>query len=171
MRKLIYKLDWRALESFEKMRRPASLDTVMRGFTILGNGGTIWFMTAAIFFLIRDRRRVSLAMLFSLTLSLLIGNIILKNAIFRERPYVKNPSLQPLIKPPTDYSCPSGHAFSSFSAATVLLLFCGIAWIPALLLATIISLSRVYLLVHYPSDVVVSFILGISTGLLTFKIM
>lgn len=95
--------------------------------------------------------------------SLIINNLILKNLIARIRPYEIINGLVPLIEKPTDYSFPSGHTGSSFAAACILYRKLPKRFgIPALLLAMLIGFSRLYLGVHYPSDVLFGIISGVG---------
>ena len=95
--------------------------------------------------------------------SLIINNLILKNLIARIRPYEIINGLVPLIEKPTDYSFPSGHTGSSFAAACILYRKLPKRFgIPALILAILIGFSRLYLGVHYPSDVLCGIISGVG---------
>lgn len=97
--------------------------------------------------------------------SLLVNNILLKNIVERPRPYDIIEGLQPLITRPKDFSFPSGHTGSSFAAAAVfyrnLPKQFGI-WM--ILLAALIGVSRLYLGVHYPTDVLAGMLLGVALG-------
>lgn len=98
--------------------------------------------------------------------SLVINNLILKNLVARPRPYEMVAGLMPLIPRPADYSFPSGHTGSSFAAAVVLYGQLPKKWgIAALVLAVLISISRLYLGVHYPSDVLAGALIGSMIGL------
>ena len=105
-------------------------------------------------------------MVLSLIGTLLINNMLIKNLAARTRPYEVIDGLTYLIPKPREYSFPSGHAGSSFAAAWVMFRQlpkrCGV---PALVLAVLIALSRVYVGVHYPSDVLFGVIAGIVIGL------
>ena len=95
---------------------------------------------------------------------MLVGNVCLKNLIARPRPCWLDSSVQLLISSPTDYSFPSGHTLSSAIGATVLTKAnhqFGWAAIP---LAAAIAFSRLYLFVHYPSDVLAGAVLGVAIG-------
>ena len=107
----------------------------------------------------------------ALVFSLLIGNIILKPSIARVRPFNINTSIQLLITAPVDFSFPSGHAMSSFAAATVIFCYNKRYGIGALILAGLIAFSRLYLYVHFPSDVIIGTIIGILLALAAVKIM
>ena len=150
--------------------RSGFLDFVMPIITSLGNGGVIWIAIALIFTATKKYRTAGIAVLAALILNLLIGNVILKPLIARVRPCDINTAVQLLIKRPTDYSFPSGHTLSSFAAATVI--FCrdkrlGIA---AVILASLIAFSRLYLYVHYPTDILGGILIGIPIGIFSYYI-
>lgn len=99
--------------------------------------------------------------LLALVLSLLFNNMLLKHLIARSRPYDCIRGLIPLITPPTDYSFPSGHTAASFAVGVLLFRKLPKRYgIPALVLAALIGFSRLYLGVHYPSDVLAGALLG-----------
>ena len=103
----------------------------------------------------------------SLLFCLICGNLVLKPLVARLRPCDLNRAVELLIARPADYSFPSGHTFASFASITVLFLMERKAfWIPALVLGTLITFSRLYLYVHYPTDILGGIILGVSLGLL-----
>ena len=96
----------------------------------------------------------------------LFGNVLLKNIIGRVRPYDAVSGIELLVPVLSDFSFPSGHTLVCFEAATVLLKrekrSVGIT---ALILAVLVAFSRLYLYVHYPSDVIAGILLGILFGL------
>ena len=146
----------------EVIRNPA-LTSFFVVVTKLGDGGMIWILTTVILLLSKKTRKIGCIMTFSLLGSLVINNLFLKNVVGRARPYEMIQDLLPLIKKPKDYAFPSGHTASSFAAAGVLYRKLPKRFgIPALILAVLIALSRLYLGVHYPSDVLCGMISGIG---------
>ena len=107
----------------------------------------------------------------ALLCGLIVGNLTLKPLIGRIRPYDLNPGVSLLIDKLHDFSFPSGHTLSSFEGATVLLIRDKRFGIPAMILAAIIALSRLYLYVHYPTDVLAGAVLGITFGILAVSIV
>ena len=147
------------------------LDAVMPVVTLLGDAGIFWIAIAVVLLFFPKTRKVGLGMGAALILGLLICNCMLKPIIDRIRPYDyqwNNYGIQInlLIKALDDGSFPSGHTIASFEAATVLMIHSKKAGIPAVILACLIAFSRLYLYVHYPTDVIASVILGIGLGIL-----
>ena len=95
---------------------------------------------------------------------MLIGNVALKNWVARPRPCWLDPNVPLLIDLPKDYSFPSGHTLASVIAAAALTRANRkFGWI-AMPLAALIAFSRLYLFVHFPSDVLASVALGLAIG-------
>ena len=129
------------------------LDTLMPKLTLLGNGGAVWLLAAGGMLCTKKYRRQGVILLVGLAVGVLVGNVCLKNLVARPRPCWLDSSVQLLISSPADYSFPSGHTLSSAIGATVLTKAnhkFGWAAIP---LAAVIAFSRLYLFVHYPSDI------------------
>ena len=147
------------------------LDFVMPLVTKLGDAGIFWIAVAVLLLFIPKYRKIGLSMGAALLMGLFVCNLTLKPLVARIRPYDlqleqfgRNISL--LIATPHDYSFPSGHTIASFEGATVLLLMNKKMGIPAMILAMLIAFSRLYLYVHYPTDVLVSVVLGIGFAFL-----
>ena len=149
------------------------LDAVMPIITKFGDGGIFWIAVALLFIIIKKTRKTGISMGAALLIGLIIGNLILKNSFARIRPYDLNPAIRPelLVKALSDYSFPSGHTLASFEAATVLLIRDKRFGIPAIILAVLIAVSRLYLYVHYPSDVLAAAVLGTFIGILSCKLI
>ena len=162
-------LDFRILDFIHDTFSNAVLDGIMPAITRLGNAALIWILIAVFLLIISKYRRYGIILSVALILCLLIGNITLKPLVARVRPYDLRPGIDLLIAKETDYSFPSGHAMSSFAAATVLLHMNKKVGIAALLLAFLIAFSRLYLYVHFPSDVLAGMVLGIAIGLISVK--
>lgn len=149
------------------------LDIAMPIITLFGDGGIFWILCAVILMILPKTRKTGLGMIFALLLGLLVCNITIKPLVARPRPYDfqlehfgKEIWMGLLSKTPTDYSFPSGHTIASFEACTVLLLNDKRLGIPALILSCLIAFSRLYLYVHYPTDVIFALVLGILFGLI-----
>ena len=153
-------LDW-----IQANLQSAFMDTVMPIITVFGDGGIFWIVCAVILMLIPKTRRTGLGMMIAMMIGLLVCNVTLKPLIARIRPYDLQAELGVTIKllgeAMHDFSFPSGHTIASFEAATVLLKNNRKLGIPAMILAVLIAFSRLYLYVHYPTDVLCSIVLGV----------
>ncbi len=137
------------------------LDTVMPIITRFGDGGIFWIALSVIFIIFKKTRKMGICMGLSLLTGFIIGNIILKNVVARIRPYDLNTDIELLVNKLSDFSFPSGHTLASFEAATAIIIHDRKIGIPAIILAVLIAFSRIYLYVHYPTDVLAGMILGI----------
>lgn len=147
------------------------LDVFMKEITGLGDHGIFWIVTGVALLCFKKTRLMGFCVMLSLAAGLLIGNIVLKNLIARERPCWLDKSIPLLIKNPRDYSFPSGHTLASFEGA-VSIWFYDRKWgTAALILAVLISFSRLYLFVHFPTDVLGGMILGILIAVLVHSMV
>lgn len=167
---LILQWDMRVLEAAANWHHPI-LDAVLGLFTTLGNSGVIWIAVAIVLLCTKRYRKEGLALSLALLLCLLFGNLLLKNVIARMRPFLANPEIRLLISPPSGYSFPSGHTYSSFAAAFVLHRTDRRFSVPAFLAAALIGFSRIYFQVHYLTDVLAGVLLGLAIGWISSRIL
>lgn len=151
------------LDSIQRLRGPVT-DRAMVFITRLGDTGAVWLLLALVLLLIPKTRRYGAVMAVSLALEVLCCNVLLKPLAARVRPCDVNTGIALLVPRPTDYSFPSGHTGASFAAVGALLRCKRRLWLPALALACLIAFSRLYLYVHYPSDVLGGILLGLAAG-------
>ena len=160
-------LDWIQLH----MASPF-LDFIMPWITLLGDAGIFWMIVAAILLFTKKYRKVGLGMAFAMMMGLVVCNMTLKPLVARPRPYDLQEEMgviiNLIIEKQHDFSFPSGHTIASFEACTVLMLGDKKLGIPATLLAILIAFSRLYLYVHYPTDVIASVILGTIFGIIGY---
>ena len=147
------------------------LDTVMPIITKFGDGGIFWIALAVVFLIFKKTRKMGLCMGLALLMGFITGNLLLKNIVARIRPYDLNPEIELLVKHLSDFSFPSGHTLASFEAATAIFINNKKWGIPALILAFLVALSRIYLYVHYPTDVLAAIILGVGFAVLSCTII
>ncbi len=148
------------------MQNHILIQKVFAFITTFGNGGAIWIVTGIWLLLVPKTRKCGIVVLSSLVLGFIIGNIGLKNIIARPRPFDALDFAPFIITPPTDYSFPSGHTLSSFTASFSIFFFYKKWGIISIILALLITISRVVLTVHYPSDVLVGALIGIAIAFL-----
>ena len=146
------------------------MDLLMPAVSALGSGGLVWLLLAGLLLLLPKHRRLGAAVLAGLALEVVCCNLVLKPLAARIRPCDVNTAVQLLIARPDDFSFPSGHTGASFAAVSALFAGRSRLWIPAAVLAVLIAFSRLYLYVHYPSDVLAGAALGVMAGYLGTKL-
>ncbi len=154
------------LEWIQANMQSEFMDKFWSIITLFGEDGIFWIALAVLLAIFPKTRKIGLGMGFAMAIGLLICNVTLKPLIARPRPYDYQLTefgkvIPLLIDGLHDFSFPSGHTIASFEAATVLLKNSKKMGIPAMILAILVSFSRLYLYVHYPTDVLVSVVLGI----------
>ena len=148
------------------------LDKVFPYITMLGDAGIFWIITAVILLFFKKTRKAGISMGLALIMGLLIGNLCLKPLFARTRPYDWNPDVVLLIEKLHDFSFPSGHTLASFEAAGVLMFtHRKTLGYPALVIAILVAFSRLYLYVHYPTDVLASVVLGLLFAFISCRII
>lgn len=159
-------LDW-----FQTLHTPV-LDKFMTSVTKLGNAGIFWIILTVLFLLIPKMRKTGAVMAAALIIDLLLCNVLLKNLVARTRPYDVNTGVQLLVAKLHDYSFPSGHTAASFtSVAALYFAEEKKLWKPTLVIACLIAVSRLYLYVHYPTDVLGGVVIGIIAGYLGYRLV
>ncbi len=167
---IITSLDLQILDWIQAHLRNDVFDIVFTLITHLGDGGLFWIALALILICTKKYRRAGICMGIALICGVLVGNLTLKPLIGRIRPFDLRPT-DLLISPPSDFSFPSGHTLASFGGATALYRNHPKGGVPALVLAVLIAFSRLYLYVHYPTDILAGLVLGICFGLLSPAIL
>ena len=156
--------DLSVLDALQSCRTPF-FDAFFSTVTHLGDGGILWIAFTLMLLCIPKTRRLGLCVALALIFDLLLCNICIKPLVNRIRPYAIREVVL-LVKAPTDASFPSGHAAAAFAVSSAL------AWrrnrlaIPAVILAAIIAFSRLYLYIHYPTDIFAGIVLGSLCGTL-----
>ncbi len=149
------------------------LDPIMIFITHLGDAGILWILASIILLCFPKTRKIGGAIALSLVVEALICNVALKPLIARTRPYDVNEAMKSLllIKAPTDYSFPSGHTGAAFATVGALFFIKCKAWIPTAILSALIAFSRMYLYVHYPTDVLCGLLLGVASAYVGCKLL
>lgn len=157
----IQSIDTATLLFIQEHLRIETMNGFWRAISFLGNGGWFWLVTAALLMVPRKTRRVGIAAFCSIALGFLVTNVILKNLVDRARPFDMMATLIPLIPPPGDSSFPSGHTCASFAVALIYMrMLPRTIGLLAVVLAAMIAFSRLYLGVHYPTDVLAGFLVA-----------
>ena len=168
----VQNLDGEILLQIQQHLRTDMLTPFMKIVTFLGNGGWFWILCAVVLLAIPKTRKTGYAAVLSLIFGVIVTNLLLKNIVARPRPFAEIEALIPLIAKPTDFSFPSGHTTASFAVALVMLrMLPKKIGIPAVVLAALVAFSRLYLGVHYPTDVLVGFVVALVGSLLAVWIV
>lgn len=161
------------------------LDVVMPLVTKLGDAGIFWILLTVVLLIIPKTRHLGLASFIALLLDVILCNGIIKPIAIRCRPgwlmffeggpdWIRGMIDGMLVKFPNDYSFPSGHTAASFASAVALFatLKDKYKWwgVGALILATIIGISRLYVVVHWPTDVLAGCVVGIICGIIGWAV-
>ena len=172
MPEIIQMLDETALLWIQDAVRVPVLDPIMEIFTSLGNAGVLWIVLSLAMLCWRPTRRAGGIALLAMVLGMLCTNVVLKQLVLRPRPYVTVEGLIPLLTSADPNSFPSGHTCAAFAA--------GLAWaggLPwrwaraaAVLQAVCMGLSRLYVGVHYPSDVLAGAVIGSLCALCALRL-
>ena len=152
-------LDW-----IQAHLRCGFLDAVLPVITRTADHGELWIILALVLLLIRKQRKYGAAVACGLVLDLVSCNLLLKPLVGRIRPFAVNTAVELLVNAPLDASFPSGHTAASFAAVFALKAAGSPLWKPALAVAVVIAFSRLYLYVHWPSDVLAGVLLGAAVG-------
>ena len=167
----LQQMDWQLLYWLQNTVVCDTLDVIMPIITALGDGGFIWILAGILLLCTKKYRRYGLILLIGLGIGALLGNLCLKPLFARPRPCWLETGIPLLIANPTDYSFPSGHTLAACIGATILTLTNGKFGFGAIPLACLIAFSRLYLFVHFPSDVMGGAILGIGIGCFSYFIL
>ena len=163
----VFQFDSSILLWIQNNLRTGFLDPIMKAITMLGDKGMIWILITLALLIVRRTRRLGVICAASMVIGLLVTNLIIKNWAARIRPYELIPGLQCIVPLAKDYSFPSGHATNSLACAWVLFRKAPKKYgVPALILAILISLSRLYVGIHYPTDVLGGVVIGICSAVL-----
>lgn len=179
-------IEFRILDWIQSIRTPVG-DAAMTFITRLGDAGAVWILLAVILLIVPKTRKSGAVLAAALCVDVVLCNGILKNLFGRIRPCDVNASIPLLVARPDDFSFPSGHTAASFAAVAALMLAGKIPqvdtsmdmrpqkemklWKPALLLAVLIAFSRLYLYVHYPTDILGGVIVGIASGAVGYGVI
>lgn len=167
MKKKLAELDRHVLKTVTALHSRTN-NIIVHLITMMGNAGVIWWLLSVPFFISKHSRYIGLNILMSMFFGWIIGEVIIKSIVGRTRPSELLSQDELIIRSPRHSSFPSGHTTTSFSVAVGLLINCtAIIWLPALIIASLISFSRVYLRVHYFSDVCGGVAVGVVCGVIS----
>lgn len=162
----IITLDKKVAFIFPKLYPHKGINQCMKCIAGLGDFGMIWIGLSLLLSLNQQSRDASQLVLWALLLATIFGQVTIKTFVKRLRPCQEYPEIKILVPVPSDHSFPSGHTTSSFACATIVCYFYPWLGIVCILFAGLMAFSRIYLFVHYLSDVVFGTVLGIVVSML-----
>lgn len=164
-RSSILELDF--LMALQQLHNPV-LDCIMVVITSVGNAGWFFIVLGVVLLWVKKTRKAGFHVLLSLLFSLIFCNLILKDLVARQRPCWLVPEIQLLIANPSDFSFPSGHTSASMATAASIYLYNKKYGIAMFLLAIMIAFSRMYLFVHFPTDILGGMLTGLLSAFLAY---
>ena len=162
----IQSFDFSVLNAIQDSLRCTFLDSFAVILSYITTSGILWIALAVVLLFFRKTRAAGIILLGALALCFLSSEVLLKHIVQRPRPFVVNPNITLLITPPTGTSFPSSHCCLAAASATVLLVKKRWLGVIALILTLCIAFSRLYLYVHFPSDVLCGLLLGVICALI-----
>ena len=163
----VFQFDSSILLWIQDSVRGGFLTPVMTVITHLGDKGIFWILLTLALLIVRKTRPLGVLCAVSMVIGLIVTNLIIKNWVARIRPYELVHGLECIVAKADDFSFPSGHTTNSLACAWVLFRRAPKKWgVPALVLAILIALSRLYVGIHYPTDVLGGAVIGIGSACL-----
>lgn len=156
----IQSMDFAVLDWIQENIACKALDVFFSLITHLGDAGLFWIGVGILMLCFKKFRKAGICLLVAISIGFLVSNLILKPWIARTRPYDINTAISLLIGRPSDFSFPSGHTTASIAAALAIFYHHKKVGTVALITAILVSLSRLYLYVHFPTDVLVGALVG-----------
>ena len=151
--------------------RVDALDPLIIFLTNLGTGGFFWVVLSLVLLIPKRTRRAGMVSLISMAVCYLVVNLGIKPAVARIRPYEAYSHLHAIVPPQKEFSFPSGHTVNGFSCSLILVrMLPKKAGIPLVILAAVIALSRMYVGVHYPSDVIAGFLIALVLSQIVWSV-
>lgn len=160
-------MDWefRVLNYIRDNFTNGFLDVMMPILSLPGTIVALWGLITLIALIIRKHRALGRTMLLDLAVTAINCSVIIKPIVRRLRPYVMNDTINLIVSPEHDFSFPSGHTCFAFSAATICFIYNKPFGTAMYIIASLIAVSRLYLYVHFPTDVLFGIVFGILTAL------
>lgn len=163
-------LEWDAgvLLWIQENMRTELMTVIMKSITRLGDAGCLWIVLSVLFLVLNKTRRVGVASSLAMIFTFITVNLGIKNIVARIRPYEVVDGLNRLVEAQSDYSFPSGHTAHAFAVGVVILIMMPKkVGVPIFIISVLMAYSRLYIGVHYPTDVIGGAIIGTLMGLLS----
>lgn len=163
-------MEFSILYAIQNLRNPV-FDAIILALTnIMGPYGQIWLIVGVGLCIFKKTRRCGAAVLISYVLVFIVGQYGLKDLIARPRPCHLDETVELLVSRPSSFSCPSTHSAWAFAAAASIFLYFRKTGIAVMIVAALIGFSRMYLFVHFPTDVLLGAVIGIILAFITVMV-
>ena len=159
------------LDFIQTILKSPLMDRIMVLFTTLGNEGIIYYIILVLLLLNKKTRKLGVILGISMLLNHILSNMILKPLFARTRPFDVNTAVEIIIKKPSSYSFPSGHTAQAFTTAFAFLFAKSKLTKPMLVFACIMAFTRLYLYVHYPTDILGGIVCGLMSSYIGYTIV
>ena len=159
------------LDFIQTIFKSPLMDRIMVLFTTLGNEGIIYYILLALLLLNKKTRKLGVILGISMLLNHILSNMTLKPLFARTRPFDVNTAVEIIIKKPSSYSFPSGHTAQAFTTAFAFLFAKSKLTKPMLVFACIMAFTRLYLYVHYPTDILGGIVCGLMSSYIGYTIV
>ena len=151
--------------------RTPALDSFFLGLTkTAGSYGQLWVIVAVLLLVFKKTRRAGASVLLAYLMVFLLGQIVLKNLVSRPRPCQIDQAFALLVARPSSSSFPSTHSAWAFGAATAIFMGHRKLGAAAFVVAALIAFSRMYMFLHFPTDVLFGAAMGIALGVLASRV-
>ena len=142
----------------------------------ISDTGFLWIVLSLVLLIFKNTRKIGLYSIISLAACFIVTNVILKNVIARPRPFEESESILSFlnsicIELPDSHSFPSGHTAASFAVAFMIWLFNKRHGTPSIIMAVLVGISRIYLCVHYVTDVIAGMMIGIIVAFVAYWVL
>lgn len=169
---MLYQIDQSIMLWLQEWVRNPVLSRFLIPLTMIGYGGTLWIILSVVMLFFRKTRKVGWLSLLTMLVCYLFNDLFLKELVQRARPFLDLPQLETLVPKPESWSFPSGHACSSFAAASTYSRGEEPRWFKILFwfLAVAMAFSRPYVGVHYPTDILAGACVGLIGSALMWRL-
>lgn len=164
-------MEFDILYAIQNLHNPVLDNIILVIMQITGDYGHLWIALGVLFLIFRKTRKCGIAILSSYVLVFAVGQFVLKDLIARPRPCHIDETIELLVARPSSFSCPSTHSAWAFAAATSIFCYFKKPGIIAFVFAAFVAFGRMYLFVHFPTDVLLGIAMGVGFAILSWFVI